>query len=86
MLIDVPFNDSGIAFDTDEFAVDYELSGSCTIDLRGACTEFFAHDGTLARAVSLNGSPCEERPQQLQMALAIAEALENGRNIDAGMP
>ena len=28
MLIDVPFNDSGIAFDTDEFAVDYELSGN----------------------------------------------------------
>jgi ATP-dependent DNA helicase DinG len=80
MVIDSYRQDDGISFDTDEFAVDYELSGAYTIDLKNACCEFFAPGGTLAQAVTASGTPCEERPQQLQMALAIAEALENGSN------
>ncbi|MBQ9786668.1 MAG: DEAD/DEAH box helicase [Lentisphaeria bacterium] len=80
MVIDSYRMDEGISFDTDEFAVEYELSGACTIDLKNACYEFFAPGGTLAQATTAAGTPCEERPQQLQMALAIAEALENGSN------
>ncbi len=82
MVIDIAhLDDENINFDTDEFAVDYELNGSCTVDLAAACREFFAPGGILAQATSLNGTPCEERPQQLQMALAIAEALENSSNV-----
>ncbi|MBE6357341.1 MAG: DEAD/DEAH box helicase [Lentisphaerae bacterium] len=76
-------DDPATAFDPDEFAVDYELSGygCCEIDLENACREFFAPGGTLAQAAAINGNPSEERPQQLEMALAIARALQEHRNV-----
>ncbi|MBE6376038.1 MAG: DEAD/DEAH box helicase [Lentisphaerae bacterium] len=78
MVIDV--NDD-FPVDFDEFSVDYELSGSCTIDLENCCQQFFAPGGTLAQAQAVNGQICEERPQQLAMALAIARALQENRNV-----
>lgn len=79
MVIDVN-DDLPVEFDPDEFAVEYELSGSCDIDLESCCQEFFAPGGTLAQARAVNGQICEERPQQLAMALAIARALQEGKN------
>lgn len=69
-------------FDMDEFAVDYELERDISqTDIKETCREFFTPGGILASANSINGIPCEERPQQLAMALAIAETLLDGNNI-----
>ena len=79
MFIDVPEN-MPVDFSMDEFAVDYELGNSCDIDLQSFCREFFSPGGTLAQSAEINGIPCEERPQQLAMALEIAASLESGQN------
>ena len=67
-------------FEIDDFAVDYELSAACEVDLEAACREFFAPGGILSSAAAINGNPGEERPQQLAMALEIARALQENRN------
>ena len=65
----------------DEFAVEYELDCDEQYDLRAECTGFFSPGGTLAQQNAINGQPCEERPQQLAMALAVCDALENQNNL-----
>lgn len=80
MVIDIRDEDFSTAFDPDEFAVDYQLTTAGNTDLSGACREFFSPGGTLAQTAAVNGSPCEERPQQLEMALAVADALEKHCN------
>ena len=82
MVIDIPgFGDEeNIAFDPDEFAVDYELSSAAPeVDLTAVCEEFFSPGGTLSQ-YKVNGSPGEERPQQLEMARIIAGALQSNAN------
>lgn len=68
-------------FNLDEFAVSYETAQDEQIDLEACCREFFSPGGILAGAGAVNNSPCEERPQQLTMSLAIARALGAGTNI-----
>ena len=75
------FDDDGeIAFNIDEFSVDYQLTPEESVDLADACRNFFMPGGTLAASSSEKGFVCEERPQQLVMALTIAEALKNRKN------
>ena len=74
------FLDDITGFEPDEFAVEYELGSSCDVDISAFCREFFSPGGILAQSATVNGMPCEERPQQAAMALAIAGALESGEN------
>ncbi len=55
-------------------------------ELRQQVEEFFAPGGPLRAAAFSAGRPYEFRPQQLQMAVAIAEALCAGRNLCAEAP
>ena len=50
------------------------------------CRNFFAPGGILSSLAAINGRPCEERPQQLAMALAIADALKKGENLCVEAP
>ncbi len=77
MFIDIPGN---VPFDMDEFAVEYESGQVCDIDLQTFCREFFSPGGTLMQSAMINGIECEERPQQLAMALEIARSLESQTN------
>jgi ATP-dependent DNA helicase DinG len=77
MFIDIPGN---VPFDMDEFAVEYESGQVCDIDLQNFCREFFSPGGTLMQSAMINGIECEERPQQLAMALEIARSLESQTN------
>lgn len=81
--------DTGEGFDgfsPDDFAVDYIPESSREVDLRAGCEEFFAPGGILAQSSGINGSPCEERPQQLVMALAVADALTQKSNLCVEAP
>ena len=80
MILDVFNSAAEDSFNIDEFAVEYELSSGCNADLEESCMEFFSPGGTLYQASAVNGMPCEERPQQLAMALTIANALKEGKN------
>lgn len=81
MVIDTA-DDSFALPDMDEFAVDYQLNGTQELpDIGELCREFFSPGGTLSQAGSVNASPCEERPQQLEMSLAVARALQNSGNL-----
>ena len=73
-------------FSLDEFSVSYEPDQHDAVDIAGFCREFFSAGGTLAGASAINNSPCEERPQQLAMSLAIARALESGSNLCVEAP
>ena len=73
-------------FDPDDFAVDYTPESETPVDLREECEKFFAPGGTLSRGPGVNGAPCEERPQQLTMALAVADALAAGENLCVEAP
>lgn len=91
MIIDAFAGDGGVpddpAFDMDEFAVDYEMGNDpAQVDLEELCREFFAPGGTLFQASAVNGSPCEERPQQLAMACAVSRALKSGGNLCVEAP
>lgn len=69
-------------FNPDEFAVDYEpLPEPAEIDIRPECEAFFAPGGPLKAAAEHGGRPYEFRPQQLDMAGEIAEALRKGENL-----
>ena len=80
MILNTYDDEGSIGFNVDEFAVDYELADSCEVDLESACQEFFMPGGTRYTASADKGFVCEERPQQLIMALAIARALKNRKN------
>ena len=69
------------SFSTDEFEIDYTPDPEPEIDLEAECREIFSPGGKLAANNTINGLPCEERPQQLEMALAISDALKNNCNL-----
>ena len=75
--------DEGIPdFDPEEFAVEYEPDPEPgELDVRAECEAFFAPGGPLKAAAEHGGRPYEFRPQQLDMAGAIAEALRKGENL-----
>jgi ATP-dependent DNA helicase DinG len=50
-------------------------------DVSGVTTTFFGSDTPLRRAAELGGRPYEERPQQREMAEAIAAAFDDGRHV-----
>ena len=54
--------------------------------LKSGCEKFFAPGGTLQNAVFSDDEPGENRPQQLQMALAISEALAGNYNLAIEAP
>ena len=74
------------AFDLDEFAVDYTPDPEPEIDLHEECRKFFEPGGVLSSISAINGRPAEERPQQLAMAAAIADALCSGENLCVEAP
>ncbi len=97
--IDIPFDageDSGgpeHVPDLSEFEVEFDgpepeaPEGSRAVELlRNACEEFFAPGGPLKLAAEHGGRPYEFRPQQLEMAAAIAEALAKGDNLCVEAP
>lgn len=51
------------------------------LDLRRAVDEFFRPGGLMEKASHGSGFAFEVRPQQREMALAVAEALEQGRHL-----
>ncbi len=65
----------------DEFEMDYTPDPEPEVDIHQECRNFFSPGGTLASLAAINGRPTEERPQQLAMAIAIADALQNGSNL-----
>ncbi|MBE6390667.1 MAG: DEAD/DEAH box helicase [Lentisphaerae bacterium] len=75
------FSGDDCGFDLDEFAVDYSPDPEPELDLHEECRKFFCPDGTLSSLNAINGRPTEERPQQLAMASAIADALQKGENL-----
>ena len=89
-LRDVPFDDDGFfeeetEFSLDEFDVEYETDQAPQEEIIDRCREFFSASGPLMTADFGNRKP-EERPQQRQMALAIAEALTKGENLCVEAP
>ncbi|MCQ2379310.1 MAG: DEAD/DEAH box helicase [Victivallaceae bacterium] len=54
-------------------------------ELANGCAELFSPGGLLSHS-GVEGSPAEERPQQLSMALAICEALADGTNLCVEAP
>ena len=72
------FTGDDYRFELDEFEVDYMPDAEPELDVHQECRNFFAPGGKLASIAAINGRPAEERPQQLSMALAIADALQKG--------
>ena len=65
----------------DEYFTGYEpLENEVQADIITQCREFFSSGGPLKNA-DFGSRKAEERPQQLEMATAIAEALVNGENL-----
>lgn len=73
--------DEDYDFSLDEFAVDYTPDPEPELDLHEECRKFFTPQGVLSSLNAINGRPTEERPQQLAMATAIADALQKGENL-----
>ena len=74
------------SFELDEFEIDYTPDPEPELDVHEECRNFFAHGGILSTLSGINGRPCEERPQQLDMALAIADALQKNENLCVEAP
>lgn len=55
-------------------------------DTSAKTKEFFSPDTPLKRAAELGGRPYERRIQQEQMAFAVADAMEGGRNLCVEAP
>ena len=70
-------------FEVEEYA---PLAAEERPDLRPECDAFFAPGGPLSRAAEFGGRPYEFRPQQLEMAGAIADALRGGENLCVEAP
>ena len=65
----------------DEYFTGYQpLENEVQADIITQCREFFSSGGPLKNA-DFGSRKAEERPQQLEMATAIAEALVNGENL-----
>ena len=67
-------------FPLDDFEVGYETESRPQEDLIALCDAFFSPDGPLMSA-DFGGRKPEDRPQQRQMASAIARALVEGENL-----
>ena len=80
------FTGDDYRFELDEFEVDYMPDAEPELDVHQECRNFFAPGGKLASIAAINGRPAEERPQQLSMALAIADALQKGENLCVEAP
>lgn len=76
-------DEAAVEFRIEDFEVEEYLpeSEETRPDLRPECDEFFAPGGPLRRAAEFGGRPYEFRPQQLEMAGAIADALRSGENL-----
>ncbi len=80
--------DSGVEFRIEDFEIGYEVEAPENRPpeaLRGECAAFFASGGPLAGA-DFGERSFEERPQQLEMAVAIAGALIAGENLCVEAP
>lgn len=75
---DTDFDPSEFAGETVEAAAGSDIPAQA---LRPDCEAFFWPGGPLRQAASQGGRPYEFRPQQLEMAGAIADALNNGTNL-----
>ena len=61
--------------------VDHELKEVTLSDALPRTAAFFSEDTPLKRAEEYGGRPYERREQQTEMACAVAEAFQNGRNL-----
>ena len=81
ILDDTAFFPEENGFLPDEYFEDYQVSADeIQEDIISQCREFFSGNGPLKNA-DFGSRKAEERPQQLAMANAIAEALVNGENL-----
>ncbi len=79
---DIPF-DENCEFRIEDFEVEEYIPEPVDErpDLCPECEAFFAPGGPLKQAAEFGGRPYEFRPQQLEMAGAIADALRSGENL-----
>ncbi len=76
-----PFFPEETEFLPDEYFTDYQPEeNEVETDIITQCCDFFSGNGPLKNA-DFGSRKAEERPQQLAMATAIAEALVNGENL-----
>ena len=61
--------------------IDHELKGVTLSDALPHTAAFFSEDTPLKKAEQFGGRPYERREQQAEMACAVAEAFQNGRNL-----
>lgn len=74
-------------FNPEEFDVPPEFFEAEELPpIRPLCEEFFAPGGPLRQAAVRGGRPYEFRPQQIEMAGAIADALSEGGNLCVEAP
>ncbi len=73
-------------FEIEEIAAEFHASSPEVYDFRPECEAFFAPGGPLKQAAEHGGRPYEFRPQQLEMAGAIADALAQGDNLCVEAP
>ena len=66
--------------------VDHELKEVTLSDALPRTAAFFSEDTPLKRAEEYGGRPYERREQQTEMACAVAEAFQNGRNLMVEAP
>ena len=61
--------------------IDHELKGVTLSDALPHTAAFFSEDTPLKKAEQFGGRPYERREQQAEMACAVAEAFQDGRNL-----
>ena len=66
--------------------IDSDLKGVTLSDAVPRTSAFFSEDTPLKKAESFGGRPYEPREQQAEMACAIAEAFQDGRNLCVEAP
>ncbi len=79
-------DDTDIDVTLEDLEVEYTPESAAPADIVGECDAVFAEDGTLAQAAQRENRLYEYRPQQREMARAVAEALCAGENLCVEAP
>ena len=79
-------DDGALAFPLDDLAVDYEPDSSPPPEIIAECDAVFAETGVLSESARRDRRIYEYRPQQREMARAVAGALAAGENLCVEAP
>ena len=79
-------DDGALAFPLDDLAVDYEPDSSPPPEIIAECDAVFAESGVLSESARRDRRIYEYRPQQREMARAVAGALAAGENLCVEAP